>query len=180
MKTHTENLLPDHSECLKILEETGISEGVITHSLAVTRAAETIAHRILELGKGEPILKIIVAGAMLHDIGRSRTHGVQHGFIGGTILKELGIDARVVRIAERHVGAGIPREEAKLLGLPPQDFVPETLEERIVCYADKLAFGSEIKSCDETIRAFERELGAEHLAVLRLREFCKAMKKLLE
>jgi uncharacterized protein len=42
-------------------------------------------------------------------------------------------------VAERHTGTGLTRQEIvrQQLPLPPQDFIPETLEEQIVCYADK-------------------------------------------
>jgi len=174
--------IPGKDECLSLLKKSGASAGVIAHSETVCRAAEEISERIRKLGRGNPDMKLVTAGAILHDIGRSRTHGVAHGFIGGQILQELGLDERLVRITERHVGAGIPKEEAGGIGLPStRDFIPETLEERIVCYADKLAFGHEIKSSsDETIQDFEEELGKNHPAVNRLRRFCKSMQELLK
>lgn len=172
--------IPGRDECIGMLKKSGASSGVIAHSETVCRAAEEISERIRRLGQGNPDAKLVTAGAILHDIGRSKTHGVAHGFIGGQIIQGLGLDERLVRIAERHVGAGIPKDEAKALGLPEQDFIPKTLEERIVCYADKLAFGHEIKSCDETIRDFEEELGTNHPAVRRLKEFCKSMQELLK
>ena len=43
-----------------------------------------------------------------------------------------------MNIIERHLGAGIPLEEAAMLGLPPKDYMPITLEEKIVAHADNL------------------------------------------
>jgi HD superfamily phosphodiesterase len=43
-----------------------------------------------------------------------------------------------VDIIHNHIGAGVPRDEAVALGLPPEDFMPHTLEERIVCHSDNL------------------------------------------
>ena len=171
--------LPGRDECLMILKKSGASAGVIAHSETVCRAAEGLSDEIRKAGAGNPDIRLVTAGAILHDIGRSRTHGVTHGFVGGQIVQELGLDERLVRITERHVGAGIPMQEAKSMGLPERDFIPETLEEKIVCYADKLAFGHEIKSSDETIKDFEEELGRDHPAVKRLREFCKSMQELI-
>ena len=73
--------------------------------------------------------------AMLHDIGIYRCdapgihcHGTEpylrHGPIGGEILRAEGLP-RHARVAERHTGTGLPGYE------------PETLEEQIICYADK-------------------------------------------
>ena len=42
-------------------------------------------------------------------------------------------------MCERHTGAGLSREEVAAQGLPipVQDYYPETLEEQLICYADK-------------------------------------------
>ena len=72
---------------------------------------------------------------MLHDIGiyqcdapSIHCHGsepyLRHGPIGGDLLRQEGYE-RHARVAERHTGTGLPGYE------------PETLEEQIVCYADK-------------------------------------------
>ena len=43
------------------------------------------------------------------------------------------------RVCERHTGAGLTKEDIirKNLPLPHQDFLPETMEEKVICYADK-------------------------------------------
>ena len=53
-------------------------------------------------------------------------------------MRKEGVDERIVRIVERHVGAGLTEEDAVYLGLPPKDYIPETREEKIVCHADNL------------------------------------------
>ncbi len=88
--------------------------------------------------------------AMLHDIGIVGTdapsihcHGTEpyiaHGVIGARMLRHLGVDEQTARVAERHTGAGITREEiaAQQLPLPDADYLPETLLEKLICYADK-------------------------------------------
>ena len=65
-----------------------------------------------------------------------------HVIEGERILKRLGFP-REAKIAATHIGAGIPKGEAKGLGLPERDFVPETIEEKIVSYADNLVFYNE-------------------------------------
>jgi uncharacterized protein len=82
--------------------------------------------------------ELVEAGALLHDLGRSKTHSVDHALVGAQIAQYLGLPEPVIRIIKRHVGAGITAEEAKWLGWPKDVYNPQTLEEKVVCYADKL------------------------------------------
>lgn len=66
------------------------------------------------------------AGAILHDVGRSKTQSIYHALIGAEILKEKEFPIEIVKITERHIGAGIPKEEAITLNLPPRDYLPIT------------------------------------------------------
>ena len=52
--------------------------------------------------------------------------------------RSIGLPESVIRIIKRHVGAGITAEEAQKLGWPKDIYMPQTLEEKVVCYADKL------------------------------------------
>ncbi len=93
----------------------------------------------------------VETAAMLHDIGVFLTdapsihcHGLQpyirHGILGADLLRRHGIPESAARVAERHTGTGLPAEEIISLGLPlPTDrcLEPETLLERLICYADK-------------------------------------------
>lgn len=116
---------------------------------------------------------------MLHDIGRSQSHDVDHVVKGVEIARDLGLPENLVHIIERHVGAGIPDNEAKKLGFPLGHYVPETLEEKIVTYADKLIDGRCEKDIDVTIKFFEDRLGKDHPSIQRLKNLDIEMKKLL-
>ena len=129
------NELPTVEMCLSILAEENVPNNVIEHCMAVEDLAMNIARRITS---NEEILELVSRGALLHDIGRSRTHGVDHAVVGAEILRMRGLDERICLIVERHLGAGIPESEAVKLGLPERDMVPETLAEKIVCHADNL------------------------------------------
>lgn len=87
-------------------------------------------------------VKLVEAGALLHDIGRSRTHTINHLIEGVKIAESASLPNSVVSIIKRHVGGGVTPEEAAKLGWPKDDYVPVSLEEKIVCYADKLIEGS--------------------------------------
>lgn len=79
----------------------------------------------------------------------------------------------VVRIVENHVGAGIPLEEAIALGLPAKDFSQNSMEEKIVAYADKMIKGREVISSKKAEKEIAKALGEHHPAVHRFREMCR-------
>jgi uncharacterized protein len=120
-------------EALALLKKYGVSEDVIRHVKKVRDYALEIAEQNPSADR-----ELVEAGALLHDIGRARTHGIDHAVAGAEILRGEGVDERIVRIVERHVGAGLTKDEAAYLGLPPKDYLPETIEEKIVCHADNL------------------------------------------
>jgi tRNA (cytidine56-2'-O)-methyltransferase len=128
--------IPDERECMEILSEEGASDLLINH----LKAVKELAVRIGEKCNARPDL--IIAGSLLHDIGRTRTQKIDHAVVGARILSGRNVNSEVVRIVERHIGAGITREEAVELGLPEKDYVPETLEEKIVAQADNLISGA--------------------------------------
>ena len=127
--------LPTVEMCLSYLAEEGTPNNVIDHCMAVEKLALQIGMRITS---DKEILALISRGALLHDIGRSRTHGLDHAVIGAEILRKRCVDERICLIVERHLGAGIPATEAADIGLPEKDMIPETLAEKIVCHADNL------------------------------------------
>jgi uncharacterized protein len=111
---------------------------------------------------------LVEAGALLHDLGRGVTHAVEHGAVGGELARGLGLPDAVVRIVERHVGAGIPAVEAEEMGLPPGVYVPESLEEKVVCYADKLTKGGGEVAFGVTVAEMVEKLGEDHPAIERM------------
>jgi uncharacterized protein len=124
-------------------------------------------------------VRLVEAGALLHDLGRGQTHGIEHGFVGGQTARRLGMPMELAHIIERHVGAGLTTDEARRNNLPRGSYVPETLEEKIVCYADKLIEGAHEVGIDSTIDNFIDELGADHQAIRRLRDLHAEMTAVL-
>lgn len=163
---------------MRTLREAGCSPEVISHSLAVERKALEIARRISENGHAVDLERVEL-GAILHDIGRSKTHGIEHGLRGAEILREKGLD-EFVGFAEGHMGAGIPASEAKKLGLPERDFMSRTLEEKIVAYADKLVAGAGNIPFEEAREQLKAQLGADHPALKRLDALHAEIQKLQE
>lgn len=164
--------LPERAEAIELLRRAGCPPNVIDHCINVASLAVEIAEACKRNGV-DVDLRLVEVGAILHDIGRSRTHGVEHGVVGARIVEEFKLPEEVVRIVGRHVGAGITLEEAGRLGLPPRDHIPQTVEEKIVCYADKLIEGPKRVNLEETIHKFSLELGRDHPSLDRLRALQK-------
>lgn len=128
--------LPNREQALKLLKEQGCPPQVIRHCLVVTDYAIFLAGKLRKRGLYVS-LELVEAGAMLHDLGRSVTNGVNHSLVGAQIALTIGLPQPVINIIKRHVGAGITDAEAQQLGWPKDSYIPHTLEEKIVCYADK-------------------------------------------
>ncbi len=155
--------VPTREQALALMREAGCDRHVVAHVVAV----EKLAVKIGKLCGAD--LKLVSAGAILHDIGRSETHGIRHAVEGGRIARKLGLPSSVIHIVERHIGAGIPPEEAAKSGLPVRDYTPRTLEEKVVAHADNLIGGGKKIPVGQTIRKFRREglaEGAERIAAL--------------
>ncbi len=143
-------------DAIALLVSSGCSPDVIEHCKAVAEYARQIANNLRKSAgkKGQSIdidMDAVYFGGLLHDIGRSRTHGIGHAVAGAAIAIENGLDDKLVNIIERHIGAGIPKEEAVGLGLPEKDYMPVTIEEKIVAHADNLVFDNKIGTLDEMV-----------------------------
>ena len=129
-------------EIINLLKELGLKENIIKHVIAVEELSLETAKLILKNNPDMEIdLKLLSDGALLHDIGRSFTHSINHAVEGVKIAKKYGFDDRILRIIENHIGAGITLEEAKGLNLPIKDYIPCSIEEKIVANADNLLAG---------------------------------------
>jgi|Deesub1362A_J573_1020465.scaffolds.fasta_scaffold08601_2 uncharacterized protein len=153
----------DDREFIDILKKSGCSQSVINHILAVKDVSLKIADKV-----NIPVDRdLIRTGAFLHDIGRCRTHGIEHAVVGAEIARGLGFDERVIKIIERHIGAGISRDEARELGLPEKDYLPQSPEEKIIAYADNLLNGDKVVSFEVSLEQFKMRLGNNHPAIGR-------------
>lgn len=157
--------IPNEQQCIDILKAQGVPDRVIKHVCTVTRLAVAIAT------KSGADVDLVRAGALLHDVGRSRTHGIRHGVEGEAIARSLSLPEPLVLIIRKHVGAGILPQEARLLGLPERDYVPSTREEKIVCHADNLVgdadYMSSKQAYDDFVRKGLQDSGERMLAMHR-------------
>jgi len=149
-------------------EENRLRHILVTHSRQVAQKALKIvdAHPELHFDR-----QFVEEAAMLHDIGifmcdapGIECHGthpyIQHGILGAELLRADGFPKHA-RVCERHTGSGITREaiEQQNIPLPPADYLPETLEEQLVCYADKFFSKTHLdreRSVEEAARSLMR------------------------
>jgi uncharacterized protein (TIGR00295 family) len=166
---------PSGEECIAILHKAGCSGKVIEHQRMVEKIAVAIARKMIARCETKASqeeeramcrvyvdLELVRAGALLHDMGRGRTHGIRHAVAGAEMARELGLPEELVLMIERHIGAGVEREEAVRLGLPPKDYLPITVEEKIVAHADNLAGPKGKVKLAEVLHDLERK-GASHV-----------------
>lgn len=160
------------------------------------------ALQILQLSQPSQPLPVnpslVIAGAMLHDIGICATHApgilcegdepyICHGTIGARMLRQLiaegassAEDAAMLeacaRICERHTGAGLTRENILTQKLPIEpavDLLPETPEEKLVCLADKFFSKSGDPTKEKSLEHVRRSMmkfGADSLE--RFEQLC--------
>ncbi|MHA2364892.1 MAG: HD domain-containing protein [Candidatus Hodarchaeales archaeon] len=170
--------------------DNGSDSALLFHSTHVCYIANQIFKQLLQ---SKPHLEIeestVHIGALLHDIGRTTVQGINHGIKGANIIRAGKFPEKIAKIAERHIGAGIPKEEAIQLGLPPKNYIPRTLEEKIVCYADKLVDYKFIRrnnyflinrwytfdSVQNEITKLSKKLKLQHPALTRLRDLEKEL-----
>lgn len=126
---------------------TSLFETLVHHSRRVAQKAVRIAET---MSASQPVdIAFVYEAAMLHDIGIVKTDAthlacagsapyVCHGYLGAKMLTELGLP-RHSRVCETHVGTGISKREIRERNLPfpARDMLPGSIEERIICYADK-------------------------------------------
>ncbi len=127
-------------------QESKLYKLLIKHSKQVRKKALKIVDKHPELGADRQFIK---EAAMLHDIGIFKTKApnihckgehryIEHGYLGAEILREEGYPRHAL-VCERHTGVGITLERIikKKLPIPHRDMRPVSIEEQIICYADK-------------------------------------------
>jgi len=146
----------DEAKALQIHRKYGSSPAIVEHCRTVARISEIIGRELVERGVSVDE-EVVLAGALLHDIGRTKVQTVRHGYVGAEILKREGLPESVADVVKKHVGAGISYEEARRLGLPDGDYIPRTLEEKVVCFADKMVDANKTRPFAEEVKRFVRK-----------------------
>lgn len=139
---------------------------LLLHSTLVARKSLAIVDSHPELGADRGFVE---EAAMLHDIGIFLTdaapihcfgkfHYLCHGYLGADLLRGEGLPRHAL-VAERHTGTGLTLKEIlrRDLPLPHRDMVPVSIEEKIVCFADKF-FSKTRPEEEKTVEQAENSL----------------------
>jgi len=161
---------------------TELFETVYLHSRHVMLKALNLAEKHPEISLDKAFIE---EAALLHDIGVYRTNAPEihclgeapyicHGYLGREILEKEGLPLHGL-VCERHTGTGLYLTEilAKNLPLPHRDLAPVSLEEQIICFADKFYSKSQLNT-EFTVDEVRRKLakyGPE--GVVRFDRWCE-------
>lgn len=144
-----------------------------------------VEQRALHIAQQHPELQLdacfLSEAALIHDIGIFRTNApgihcfgqepyLLHGRLGAELMRGEGRED-LARVCERHTGTGLTAAEIERQGLPLPlgDYRPETLEEQVVCYADKFYSKSHPereRTVEQTAHSLEK-FGEESVAIFR-------------
>lgn len=172
----TSTEIPDYNSIIDkyYLAGSSLRDIYLCHCQSVAELAlEIAAKKQLTVDREE-----IIAAAMLHDIGVFLTDApsihctgtepyLRHGILGAELLRSEGVDEKYARVAELHTGSGLTATEiiAAQMPLEPRDYLPSTLLERLICYADKFysKSGSMKRKEYERVRKSMARFGEEPL-----------------
>ena len=147
-------------------------EGSPLYNILLTHS-ESVAQKALEISKLHPEWNLnsdfIYESAILHDIGIYLTGApsiycygkypyICHGYLGAELMRKEGYPEHAL-ICERHTGSGLIKEDIKGLPIAQRDMLPESLEEKLVCFADKFYSKSDlgkVKTIDQIRRSMAK------------------------
>ena len=138
--------IPTDKECIDLLWDAGCKKRVVVHCATVRAVAEVIAEGIPQAD-----MDLVIAGALLHDIGRSKDHSILHAYLGSKIAEDYKLPRSIVEIIRKHTGAGLDEEDVEAMGLPPGDYMPSTIEEKIVAHADNMVSDNRVVSHQHSV-----------------------------
>ena len=155
-------------------EDNELKHILLTHSRSVADKALWIADRHPELNLDRQFLE---EAALLHDIGVFLTDapGIHcHGYLGSELMRQEGFPRHAL-VCERHTGAGISLQaiQAQELPIPHREMLPVSLEEQVICFADKFFSKTHLdreKPVEKALKSISR-FGEE--GILRFNEWCE-------
>jgi len=132
-------MIPQPRECFQLMHQYGMLENIKEHSIMVARVADYLASGLIAAGK-EISMPLIVAGALLHDIGKTPCLYTDEDHAGlGREICETHRYHELAPIVGEHVVLknGVPRFELR--------------EKQIVYYADKRVNHDRIVSLEQRL-----------------------------
>lgn len=139
---------------------------LLRHSMAVANKAMEIVLKHPELGADS---QFVEEAALLHDIGILNVDApaiaccgvepyIKHGLLGAEILRKEGFERHAL-VCERHTGTGLTLHQIieQKLPLPHRDMQPVSVEEEIICFADKF-FSKTKLNTEKTVEQARKSL----------------------
>ncbi|WP_228130177.1 HD domain-containing protein [Desulfotalea psychrophila] len=137
---------PSVSECLQYIEDFAMLDNIRDHSRQVARVAAALTDQLCLVPSVRelPERGLVVAGALLHDIAKTRClrEGCRHAEIGGQICLDLGFP-EIAQIVSEHVIYS---------SFDPGRYRDGYIDARgLVYYADKRVLHDQVVSLDERL-----------------------------
>jgi uncharacterized protein (TIGR00295 family) len=178
----------DEKNARELLKTLKAPKEVVEHSEAVHDTCMNLIdllrerNRILRINR-----RLVAVGSLLHDIGRTKSQDINHGIVGAQIIRDLNVKndpdlEKVAKICERHLGGGISKKEAQKLGLPPGDYLPKSIEEKIIAYCDNMiddANGPVVHDPAWAALDYEKKHGKNSEPAKRVRELNRFFERML-
>lgn len=145
------SMVPNRDEALALIKKYAPNDEYETYVREHGEIVAAIALDVVIRNKLDVDVRVLEAACLLHDVGSSVFIGAEranrdfnriypgHAIFSAKILQDEGVDERVWRAVETHVFLGLSADEIAAQGfaLPARDYFPETLEAKLVCYADR-------------------------------------------
>ena len=151
---------------IALLAEYGQGAAWVKHCLAVADSAARLG-RVIERRYAVD-RHFLWSAALLHDIGRCVTHDpIMHGVEGYNLLMKLG-HSREASVCISHILFGLETSEAVQFGLPARDFIPRTIEERLVSLVDLMIEGDQPTTLDRRFSSLRKRYAENGFLMGRL------------
>lgn len=128
--------LPSENEAIAMIKKYNAGEhldSLLAHSKAVASFAKDVAKRLEKKGIKIDVQLVFMAG-LLHDIGKNRMPGPCHSIASGEILRENGYEELAIVVEKHGLSKECLEEQGKIK--EAKNFLPKTIEERVLCFAD--------------------------------------------
>jgi uncharacterized protein len=149
--------MQSREEIIQLLIDNGTGPELLAHVQRIERISQLLADQV-EVSGGKVNRQLLETGALLHDLGLPLRQGtpvtipafgdkakgvtsddIMHPITGARRAAELGFPPEVTRCILRHIpGPSIAECQILDLPAPPEETIPETIEEKLICYADFL------------------------------------------
>lgn len=163
-------------------EDNELKNILLTHSRSVADKALQIVEKHPELNADKTFVE---EAAMLHDIGVFLTDApgilcfgkepyICHGYLGADLLRKEGFPEHAL-VCERHTGAGISLENIieQQLPIPHREMLPVSVEEQIVCFADKFFSKTRLDREKSVEKALKSISGYGEEGIVRFNKWCE-------